>query len=77
MYAYLYDQVAAACLLDPAIVRTAKLPIRVVTGGPNAGQTPEDTSGLPIDVALGLVQQRFYELLQRLIFRRGPPVKWT
>jgi inosine-uridine nucleoside N-ribohydrolase len=66
MYAYLYDQVAAACLLDPAVVRVARLPIRVVPEGNIAGQTIEDPAGSPIDVALGLDQRRFHDLLRGL-----------
>jgi purine nucleosidase len=67
MYDYLYDQVAAAYLLDPAIVQTARLPIQVVDTGPHVGQTVETSSGTPIDVALTLDQRRFHQLLLRLV----------
>lgn len=66
MYDYLYDPVAAAYLLDQSIIHTARLPIRVVTEGPALGQTVEDLSGVPVDVALTLDQHRFRKLLLEL-----------
>ena len=67
MYTHLYDPVATAYLLDPSIVQTTRLPIRVVTEGPNVGQTVEDPEGDPVDVALTLDYPRFRRLLQQLI----------
>jgi hypothetical protein len=48
------------------VVRVARLPIRVVPEGNSAGQTIEDPAGSPIDVALGLDQRRFHDLLRGL-----------
>lgn len=67
MYHYLYDPVAAACLLDRSLVHTEQLPIRVVTEGASVGQTVEDPSAPVIEVALRLETDRFYDLLRRLV----------
>jgi inosine-uridine nucleoside N-ribohydrolase len=59
MYGYFFDPVTAACVLEPSIVSTESLPIRVTENG----KTHEHTAGQSIDVGLGLDFARFQEIL--------------
>jgi purine nucleosidase len=66
---YFWDTMTAAVLVDPSLVRTQRLRIRVITSGPSEGRTVEDPKGAPVDVALDAdaarVQQTFLQLLGR------------
>jgi purine nucleosidase len=66
---YFWDTLTAAALLDPSVVRTEQLKIRVITTGASEGRTVEDPPGSPIEVALDAsrekVEQMFLNLLSR------------
>lgn len=66
---YFWDTLTAAALIDPTIVRTERLKIRVITAGTSQGRTVEDPHGTPIDVALDAsrekVEQMFLSILSR------------
>ena len=64
---YFWDTLTAAALLEPGVVRTERLKIRVITKGASQGRTVEDPRGTPVDVALdagrGRVENLFLTLL--------------
>lgn len=66
---YFWDTLTAAALIDPAVVRTERLKIKVITEGASQGRTIEDASGTPVDVALDAsrdkVEQTFLRILGR------------
>lgn len=66
---YLYDPVAAAYILEPALLRTQQLKVRVIAEGANAGQVVRDRDGTVIDAALSLDLPPFHQLLYACIFR--------
>jgi|SRR5271165_894119 len=66
---YFWDTLTAAALLDPSVIKTEQLKIRVITAGASEGRTVEDPRGNPIEVALDAsrekVEQMFLDLLGR------------
>jgi inosine-uridine nucleoside N-ribohydrolase len=66
---YFWDTVTAAVMLDPRMVTTENLKIRVLTGGASQGRTAEDPGGVPVEVALDAsrdrVEQLFLDVLAR------------
>jgi hypothetical protein len=51
--AYFWDPLAAAVVVDPALVITEEIPLSVATGdGPESGQTARHPEGDPVTVAL-------------------------
>jgi inosine-uridine nucleoside N-ribohydrolase len=59
MYGFFFDPVTAALLIDPSIVTTQRMGVRVEA----AGKTQEDADGTFIDVGLGLDFDRFQKIL--------------
>jgi inosine-uridine nucleoside N-ribohydrolase len=59
---YFWDTLTAASLLDPGVVKTERLKIRVITTGASQGRTVEDPSGVPVDVALDADRERVEKL---------------
>lgn len=66
---YFWDPLTAAALLDPSIITTERLKIRVVTNGASEGRTVEDPRGSPLEVAIDAsrekVEKMFFDLLGR------------
>jgi purine nucleosidase len=66
---YFWDTLTAAALLDPGVVATRRLKVKVLTSGPSQGRTVEAPDGAPIDVALdadrGRVERMFLDILGR------------
>jgi purine nucleosidase len=66
---YFWDTLTAAALLDPSVVTTARLRIRVITTGASQGRTVEDSRGSPLEVAIDAsrvrVEKTFLDLLGR------------
>jgi len=61
---YFWDQLAVAVLLDPAVVTTATVGLRVVAAdGPDSGRTVRDPGGAPVSVALGADRARLETLM--------------
>ena len=59
---YFWDTLTAATLLEPSLVRTERLKIRVITEGASQGRTVEDPRGTPVDVALDADRDRVEKL---------------
>ena len=66
---YFWDTLTAAALLDPSVVRTEALKIRVVTAGASQGRTVEDPRGSPVDVALDASREKVEEMFLDLLGR--------
>lgn len=66
---YFWDTLTAAALLNPKVIRTEPIRVRVVTQGPSQGRTLEDPAGSLIDVAVNAdrqaVEKMFSEILSR------------
>jgi purine nucleosidase len=66
---YFWDTLTAAALLEPSLVRTERLKIRVITSGASQGRTVEDARGTAIDVALDAdrekVERMFLTILSK------------
>jgi purine nucleosidase len=59
---YFWDTLTAAALLDPGIVRTEQLKIRVITTGPSQGRTVEDPRGSLLEVAVDASRERVEDM---------------
>jgi purine nucleosidase len=55
---YFWDTLTAAALVEPDVVRTERLRIRVITTGASQGRTVEDPGGSPVDVALDASREK-------------------
>jgi purine nucleosidase len=66
---YFWDTLTAAALLDPSVVRTEPLKIRVITTGASQGRTIEDPHGSPIEVALDASREKVEQLFLKLLSR--------
>jgi purine nucleosidase len=64
---YFWDTLTAAALLDPSVVKTEQLKIRVITTGASQGRTIEDPSGSPIEVALDASREKVEQLFLKLL----------
>jgi inosine-uridine nucleoside N-ribohydrolase len=64
---FFWDTLTAAALLEPGVVRTERLKIRVITTGTSQGRTVEDQQGTPVDVALDADQVRVEEMFLKLL----------
>ena len=64
---YFWDTLTAAALLEPGVVRTERLKIRVITTGASQGRTVEDPHGTPVDVALDADRDRVEALFLRTL----------
>jgi purine nucleosidase len=67
----LWDTLTSAAMIEPRLIRTERMPIRVVTEGPDQGRTIEDPGGTVIDVAVAADAART-EALFLEILGRGP-----
>lgn len=71
--AYFWDPLAAAVIVDPALVTTERMHVEVVTdGGPDVGRTRRSEQGFPVDVAIGADAAPFEDLLLRTIDGLSP-----
>jgi inosine-uridine nucleoside N-ribohydrolase len=66
---FFWDTLTAATLLDPGVVRTERLKIRVITKGASQGRTVEDPRGTPVDVALDADRDRVEKLFLSVLGR--------
>jgi purine nucleosidase len=66
---YFWDTLTAAALLDPSIVTTERLKIRVVTSGASQGRTIEDPRGRPLEVAIDASRERVEKMFLDLLGR--------
>jgi purine nucleosidase len=66
---FFWDTLTAAALLDPTVVRTEKLKIRVITTGPSQGRTAEDPRGNSVEVALDASQARVEKMFLDILAR--------
>jgi purine nucleosidase len=64
---YFWDTLTAATLLDPSVVKTERLKIRVITTGASQGRTIEDPGGTPVDVALDTNRERVEQMFLTLL----------
>jgi inosine-uridine nucleoside N-ribohydrolase len=64
---YFWDTLTAAALLEPGVVKTERLKIRVITAGTSQGRTVEDPHGTPVDVALDANRERVEQLFLRVL----------
>jgi inosine-uridine nucleoside N-ribohydrolase len=64
---YFWDTLTAATLLDPSVVKTERLKIRVITTGASQGRTVEDPDGTPVDVALDTNRERVEQMFLTLL----------
>lgn len=61
---YFWDQLAAAVLLDPAVVRLETTGLRVeTTDGPESGRTVRDPEGPPVAIAIDADPERLEDLM--------------
>jgi inosine-uridine nucleoside N-ribohydrolase len=58
-----------AAILDPRVITTERLKIRVVTTGESQGRTVEEADGVPVDVALRADQQRVERMFLDVLAR--------
>lgn len=70
--AYFWDPLAAAVVVDPGLVMTETIPISVVTGDRDLGQTARNAGGDPLAVAMGADAAAFEELLIRTLDQLEP-----
>jgi inosine-uridine nucleoside N-ribohydrolase len=64
---YFWDTLTAAALLDPSVIRTEQLKIRVITTGTSQGRTVEDPRGSPIEVALDASREKVEQMFLNLL----------
>ena len=64
---YFWDTLTAATLLDPSVVKTERLKIRVVTTGISQGRSVEDPDGAPVDVAVDTDRERVEQMFLTLL----------
>jgi len=64
---YFWDTLTAAALLDPGVVKTEPLKIRVITTGASEGRTIEDPNGSPVDVALDASREKVERMFLNLL----------
>lgn len=68
-----WDPLAAAAALDPSLITTETMPIRVVTEeGAESGRTAVDESGQSIEVAVGADAARFEQAFLNVLNNRAP-----
>jgi purine nucleosidase len=66
---YFWDPLTAAALLDPNVVSTERLKIRIITTGASEGRTVEDPRGSPLDVAVDASHERVEKMFLDLLGR--------
>jgi len=66
---YFWDTLTAATLLDPTVVQTKLLKIRVIATGRSQGRTIEDPLGSPVEVALDANREKVENLFLNLLSR--------
>jgi len=66
---FFWDTLTAAAMLDPGVVATERLHVRVITDGASQGRTVEDPAGSAIDVALDASRERVEQLFLDLLGR--------
>jgi purine nucleosidase len=66
---FFWDTLTAAAILDPRVITTERLKIRVVTTGESQGRTVEEADGVPVDVALRADQQRVERMFLDVLAR--------
>ena len=66
---YFWDPLTAAVLLDPSVVTTRTLKVRVTATGPSQGRIVEHPEGVPIEVALAANQAKVEALLLNVLGR--------
>ena len=64
---YFWDTLTAAALLDPSVIKTEPLKIRVITDGASEGRTIEDPNGSPVDVALDARREKVERMFLKLL----------
>lgn len=74
---YFWDTLTAAALLDPSVVRTEQLKIRVITSGASEGRTVEDPRGSPIEVALNANREKVEQIFLTLLSASLQPSQHT
>ncbi|MBI3549295.1 MAG: nucleoside hydrolase [Elusimicrobia bacterium] len=66
---FFWDTLAAAALLDPTMLKTETMRLRVVTEGPSQGRTVEDPNGREVEVGVGVNAKRLEDFILAL-FRK-------
>lgn len=62
-----WDTLTSAAVINPALIKTKKIRINVITDGPSMGKTIEDEHGFEVDVALWADQQLFEETVLNIL----------
>lgn len=55
---YFWDTLTAAALIDPSVVATTTVRVKIATSGASQGRIVEDASGMPIQVAFAVDRSR-------------------
>jgi purine nucleosidase len=66
---YFWDPLTAAALLDPSVVSTERLRLRVDTIGASQGRTVEDPHGSPIEVAVDASREKVEKMFLQILGR--------
>jgi purine nucleosidase len=66
---YFWDSLTAAALIDPRVVRTETLRLKVVADGPSQGRTVESPDGAPVQVAVDADTPRLHRLFLQVLGR--------
>ena len=74
---YFWDTLTAAALLDPAVIRTERLKIRVIVSRASEGRTVEDPRGSPIEVALDANREKVEQMFLTLLSAAVQPSQHT
>lgn len=68
-----WDPLTSAAALDPSLMTTQTMPIRVITEeGAESGRTAVDESGQPVEVAVGADAARFEQAFLNVLNNRAP-----
>ncbi len=70
---FFWDTLTAAVAIDPTLLVTEKMKVKVITSGMSQGRTLESNYGTEIDVALKVDRSRFEDL----ILNRFSTCKWN
>lgn len=60
---YFWDTLAAAALLEPSILKTETMKLKIETSGPAQGRTYEDPAGREVQVGVGVNAKRLEEFI--------------
>ena len=66
---YFWDTLTAAAMLEPSLLKTESMRIKVVTDGPSQGRTVEDRAGSVVDVGVDVNSARLESLILDLFKR--------